>query len=73
MSSKQGPHAVGMRTPATAVGSRHLGAQYNEGHDGGDRMSSKQGPHAVGMCTPATAVGSRQRCAEFMYHLTEAT
>ncbi len=27
MSSKQGPHAVGMCTPANAVGSRHHGAK----------------------------------------------
>jgi hypothetical protein len=36
------PHAVGMRTPANAVRSRHDSAWTVHEHDGGDSMSSKQ-------------------------------
>lgn len=58
MSSKQGPHVVGMCTPANAVGSRHHGAQTTQGQDGGDGMSSKQ--MVQKRCAPERAAEERR-------------
>jgi len=63
MSSKQGPHAVGMRTPANDHGGRNRDREFMVNGDEAEVMSSKQGPHAVGMRTSANDHGGRNHDA----------
>jgi hypothetical protein len=71
MSSKQGPHAVGMCTPANAVGSRHHGTQTTQGQDGGDGMSSKQA--ARNRSASERAPVKRRNDVQVTNNATEAT
>jgi hypothetical protein len=64
MSSKQGPHAMGMRTSANGHGGRNHGDSFHAWGNEAEDMSSKQGPHAMGMRTPANGHGGQGRRVE---------
>lgn len=72
MSSKEGPHAVGIRTSANNGRAPTLPSLDYPTPVRGDGMSSKEEPHAVGIRTSANnGEAATLRCLEFTFTQTE--